>query len=272
MSIIPSFFMDAVVAIGSIVNGEKRWIGTGFIVGRKEEKDPSLSTYYIVSNKHVFNASNSILVRFNAEGQTIVKDYNINLVDESGNKQYSEHPNNSTDVAAIQIVPQTLINDRSVWAGFILDDHSLTLDRMEKSGVDEGSLVYVLGFPMSIVGDIKAPICRLGCISRIKDAFILKNQQPQFLIDALAFPGNSGGPVISRPELVSITGTPHNNDANLIGILSANIQYKDHLVSAQTGQTIMIREENSGLVVVHPVDRIKEVVEIEYERNKTEKV
>jgi chemotaxis signal transduction protein len=28
----------------------------------------------------------------------------------------------------------------------------------------------------------------------------------------------------------------------------------------------MIQEENSGLTVVHPVDRIKEVVEIEWQR------
>ena len=28
----------------------------------------------------------------------------------------------------------------------------------------------------------------------------------------------------------------------------------------------MIQEENSGLTIVHPVDRIKEVVEIEWER------
>ena len=28
----------------------------------------------------------------------------------------------------------------------------------------------------------------------------------------------------------------------------------------------MIQEENSGLTIVHPVDRIKEVVEIEWQR------
>ena len=28
----------------------------------------------------------------------------------------------------------------------------------------------------------------------------------------------------------------------------------------------MVQEENSGLTIVHPVDRIKEVVEVEYTR------
>ena len=33
----------------------------------------------------------------------------------------------------------------------------------------------------------------------------------------------------------------------------------------------MIQEENSGLTIVHPVDRIKEVVELEWQRNEDKK-
>lgn len=45
MAIIPNFFLNAVVAIGiDIVGGEKQWIGTGFIVGRKENDNRELST------------------------------------------------------------------------------------------------------------------------------------------------------------------------------------------------------------------------------------
>ena len=35
----------------------------------------------------------------------------------------------------------------------------------------------------------------------------------------------------------------------------------------QTGRERMLQEENSGLTIVHPVDRIKEVVEMEWRRN-----
>ena len=49
MSIIPNFYLNAVVALGiDGVDGEKHWIGTGFIVGRKETSDPNLSTFYII--------------------------------------------------------------------------------------------------------------------------------------------------------------------------------------------------------------------------------
>ena len=119
---------------------------------------------------------------------------------------------------------------------------------------------------MNLVDAIKVPICRLGCVSRVMDAFVRQNEHPTFLVDATVFPGNSGGPIISRPEIVSIAGTAHNNSANLIGILSSYISYEDTLVSQQTGKACMIQTENSGLTIVHPVDRIKEVVELEWKR------
>lgn len=34
----------------------------------------------------------------------------------------------------------------------------------------------------------------------------------------------------------------------------------------------MIQEENSGLTIVHPVDRIKEVVELEWERIEKQRI
>lgn len=267
MAIIPSFFLNAVVALGvDGVDDKKHWIGTGFIVGRKDAKNPTLSTYYIITNKHVIERQTYVYVRFNSLGGTLVKDYRINLYDNTNTPMFSAHPHDKTDVIALQILPQTLINDKSIWGAFDLADNALTLEQMQTTGVDEGSLVYALGFPMDLVDPIKVPICRLGCISRITDAFILKKGKPIFLVDAQTFPGNSGGPIVSRPEHMSIDGTPHNTSANLIGILSAYIPYRETLYSRQTGRNRMIQEENSGLTIVHPVDRIKEVVELEWLR------
>lgn len=266
MAIIPSSFLDAVVAIGVAVPEGKKWIGTGFIVGRKEADDPTFSTHYLVTNKHVVEQQQQVYVRFNSLGGQLVKDYIIDLYDNNGNPLFSAHPHKEADVIAIQLYPQTLINDKSIWGSFDLDDHALTLEQMQKTGVDEGSLIYALGFPMNLVDEIKTPICRLGCISRIIDAFILKEKYPVYLVDAQTFPGNSGGPIVNRPEHMPITGTPGNDKANLIGILSAYIPYRETLYSRQTGRDRMIQEENSGLTIVHPVDRIKEVVELEWQR------
>lgn len=269
MAIIPNFFLNAVVAIGiDIVGGEKQWIGTGFIVGRKENDNRELSTYYIITNKHVIMSQKCVYVRFNSLVGQLVKDYRVDLYDKDGLPLFSAHPNKMTDIVALQILPGTLINDQSIWGAFDLEDHALVFEQMRATGVEEGSFVYALGFPMNLVDSIKVPICRLGCIARVTDAFLLKEGTPVYLVDAQTFPGSSGGPIISRPEHISISGTPNNDRANLIGILSAYIPYRETLYSRQTGRDRMIQEENSGLTIVHPVDRIKEVVEIEWSRIK----
>lgn len=270
MAIIPEQFMNAVVAIGTDqfdADGKRPWIGSGFIVKRKELQHSNSSTYYIITNKHVIRNLRQFYLRFNSLCGNFIKDYCFSLYDNMGTPLFSAHPNAGTDIIAIQFVPYDLINNMSIWGAFDLDDHTLTLEKMQSTGVEEGSLVYALGFPMNLVDGIKAPICRLGCISRIKDAFLLQKSNPIFLVDAQTFPGNSGGPIISRPEPLSIMGTPSNNSSNLIGILSAYLPYKDVLVSQQTGDVQMVQTENSGLTVVHPVDRIKEVVEMEWQRN-----
>lgn len=267
MAIIPANYLDAVVAIGvNTVSGNRLWIGTGFIVSRKEVDNPDLLTCYLITNKHVVNGQSNIFLRFNSLGDQLVKDYNICLQNEKGEQLYSVHPNTSSDVIALQITPQTLIDDKSIWGAFSLEENTLSLEEMQSTGIAEGDIIYALGFPMNLVGDISAPICRLGCISRVKEAYVLRKGTPQFLVDAQAFPGNSGGPIVCIPESIWLDNLPHSTDARLIGILSGYISYKDSLVSQQTNQTVMIREENSGLTIVHPVDRIKEVVEIEWNR------
>lgn len=266
--------MNAVVALGiDLPEDKKQWIGTGFIVGRRETDNPSLSTYYIITNKHVVSNRCRLFVRFNYLGKDLIKDYPIELLDISGNKLYSSHIDEKTDIIAIQIIPQTLIKDKSIWGAFDLDSHTLTLEQMEKTGVVEGGLVYALGFPMNLVGILKAPICRLGCIARISDAFTRDKfkEKTTYLVDTQTFPGNSGGPIIYRPEETSIVGTPAQTNANLIGILSAYIPYQETLYSQQTGRIRMFQEENSGLTIVYPVDRIKEVVEQEWQRIERQK-
>ncbi len=265
MSVIPDYYSSAVVAIGVLSSDEqKHWIGTGFIVRRKEADDKSRSTYYLVSNRHVFSNKKMVILQLNTMGEELHKNYNIPLLNENGEHLFSVHDNNDIDVAAVQIIPHILVEDKSIWGAFDLDDDALTLNQMQKMGIKEGNLVYALGFPMNIVDDIKVPIYRLGCVSRITDAYLLSHKQPFFIVDAQTFPGNSGGPIISRPDYVC--SEKESSITKLIGILSGNIQYKDFLFSQQRNEVAMVQCENSGLTIVYPVDRIKEVVEKEYER------
>ena len=52
-----------------------------------------------------------ICVRFNSLGGTFIKDYDIDLYDANQCPLFSVHPNKDTDVIALQIIPQVLIDD-----------------------------------------------------------------------------------------------------------------------------------------------------------------
>lgn len=268
MPIIPNSFINSVVAIGveQQCNGylEKLWIGTGFLVCMQEPNNIQASTIYLITNKHVLNGKNTVYVRFNSISGAFVKDYEIQLIDGLGRKTYTEHPDAEIDIIAIQLNPQRLINDSSIWGAINIETESLDVYMMKMQGIDEGWLVYALGFPMNLVSEFKTPICRIGCISRVTDVFLQPDRVKYFLVDAQVFPGNSGGPIISKPENISSVGGVNYMPARLLGVLSAYIPYKDALVSQQTHEIKMVQTENSGLTIVYPVDRIKEVVLLDW--------
>lgn len=271
MSMIPEFFKDCVVAIGTeveAVKGEtkKVYIGTGFLVGcciNTQEKDQKKQyEIYLVTNKHVVIGKKRMLVKFN--GTEASKDYIINLLDKDGNMLYSFCNDPSVDIVAVRINPYALINDSSTFAYFDLNAHALTIEKMKEQEIAEGDFVYTLGFPMNLVDQQKSvPICRMGCISYISHILKYGIKNINYFIDSQTFPGNSGGPVIIRPEISSINGTKSHNSAALIGILHSYIPYNDKCISLQTGEIVQVRQENSGLTLVHPVDLIIETIEKE---------
>ena len=255
-------FLNSVVALGISAptptdKNHKHWVGTGFLVGFHHDNDEA----YLITNKHVVQDQEILFIRFNSLDGSSAKDYPLIIKNEKGLIQFSFHPNNEIDIVAVSLNLEFLKSNNSLFDFYDLDNEAYTLDQMEQNQIHEGSLVYALGFPMNLVDqDHQYPICRLGCISRISNAFDVENAV-DFLVDAQTFPGNSGGPIVSRGECAKT-----NQKMGLLGILKAYIPYREVLVSLQTHLQRSIMEENSGLTVVHPVDRIIEVVKIEQTR------
>ena len=143
---------------------------------------------------------------------------------------------------------------------FVSDSSILSIEQMAEKGMTEGDFIYVLGFPMGIVGgDRQYVIARSGSIARIRD--VLEKRSNDFIVDSFVFPGNSGGPVVSKPEFASIQGTQSINSAYLIGIVSSYLHYEDVAISQQTKKPRIVFQENSGLSVVIPTDFIMETIE-----------
>ena len=101
-------------------------------------------------------------------------------------------------------------------------------------------------------------IVRQGGVARSSE--MLDHASKTFLIDAFVFPGNSGSPVVLRPEVASIEGTKPQLNALLMGLVTSYRPYTEYALSAQTKRPRITFEENSGLAEVLPVDVIDEAI------------
>ena len=263
MALIPPSFIDAVVAIGEPQAAGTRWIASGFLYGRYEGSAGAGQSYYrtyLVTNRHVFDGKATVTVRFNPTGTERALEFVVQLQDDASRTRWFAHPRAEVDVAILPIIFDAL-KQQSLAVDFFRSNLSaIARAQMSVLGVSEGDGVFVLGFPMALVGaERNTVIVRRGSVARVRDT--LAGSVDTFLVDALIFPGNSGGPVVSCPEVVAIHGTKSLASAHLIGIVTGYLPYRDVAVSTQTGNTRIVFEDNSGLAAVHPVDHIEETID-----------
>ena len=79
-------------------------------------------------------------------------------------------------------------------------------------------------------------------------------------MDIQNFPGNSGSPIISCPDSVSIGKTKKITKCALIGIVHSYIPYRENLINVQTNEVVEVRTENSGLALAHPIEFLEEII------------
>jgi len=240
--------------LGYVNKGNISLIGTGFIV----EID---DIFHLVTAKHVVtvrgskgeltsNFNDSSLYAFYYSKKGGVESKKIIDIKNKFKVKWVTHPNPIVDIVAIPFDIDTLKDDlRVVPYKLFLDTKRL----YETYGV------YFVSFHPGLVtlNDFK-PIFRSGDICRI-------NSDKTILLDAFAFPGNSGSPVFLKTSTIRFD----NNTINLgsdelgdrfIGIIGAYIPYEDVAISLQTNQPRVIFQENSGIALVWSIDYINEII------------
>jgi S1-C subfamily serine protease len=283
-AVLPEVFLDCVVAIGFVGPGvrngvavERMWhtIGTGFFWGTvavpNDDASKRLYDTYLVTAAHVVTDCDNLLktnpklgpvkVRVNplASATSAVE---FDLFDQLSDSvaTWIRNPN-SKDISVISVNLAPL-RDKQFSSAFFPDDlWAADTDKLRNVGVGVGDGVFVLGFPMDMAGDQRNyVIVREGIVARIAE--MLDGAADYFLVDSFIFPGNSGGPVILRPENAfdAMQGTKANSQSLLIGVVVESISYVDNAVSQQTGRPRVSFEENAGLGKVLPVDYIRDAV------------
>lgn len=264
MTILPPSHLDKVVAIGQKQqNGQTKWCATGFLLGHLEKGSDENRQYsvWLVTNKHVLHEKKHIIVRFNMANSQKSKEYTIDLYIEPTKPIWFCHTDQNIDIALIQLNPEVLRKDGILFCYFQDDLETATLDDMNQKGLSEGDSIFVLGYPLGFVDQYKNFVfVRNGIISRIQDAYL--HMRGSYIIDSSIYPGNSGGPVVSRPEIAAVAGTEACNQSLLIGVVNSYIPFDDVAISTQTQKPRVVFQENSGLANVIPVDYLTEIIEI----------
>lgn len=256
MALIPKIYIDAVVSIGlRQTNDSIAWIGTGFFVHRRINDKEVLP--FLVSNKHIFEGKSCVVIRMREtqENKLVLKDVSLSDC----------RVHTFADIAAVMLSGTTITQQHLKFSSFDIDGNSFSSFELRDNGVDEGSLVYMLGYPMGLVNvNSELPICRMGCIARISEEQIAESHDA--LLDIQNFPGNSGSPIVSKPEFIGIQGTKILDRCVLIGIIHAYLPYRESLINSQTKEIVEVRSENSGLALMHPVEYIREVIDMYYKK------
>lgn len=272
MALIPPSYLDAIVAIGTASEENPvRLVATGFFYGFPRDVDPTgeakSHNIFLVTNRHVIEGKKELTVRVNRRANERAKLFLSLLKAPDGSDTWINHPGGA-DVAITHIDALKLA-EQGIQFNFFRDPkHTVSRKKANELEISEGGGVYVLGFPLGLAGkERNYAIARHGVIARVQDW--LRGDSNEFLIDATVFPGNSGGPVVTKPEIASIKGTKSLDECSLIGLVSSYIPYEDVAVSMQSGMTRAVFQENSGLAVVVPFDAIREAVEYWFEINRT---
>lgn len=252
MALIPAGYLNAVVSLGTL-NKSFRHVGTGFLYAHPLPKKQDSTPYraYMVTNKHV--AVDAIThVRFNNPegGLTVLP------IEKVATGAWTPHPKGA-DIAMMPLLKSSPLSKgrNLVDVGMFIGDIGTTFGQ----GVQpvEGDGVFVIGFPLGLVGDAhNYPIIRYGVIARIQDW--IRRHQDTFLIDAPAFPGNSGGPVVLKPEKTAISKTKAITTCLLVGVISKQLRSSEVAVSEQTGEPRVVFQEDTGLAEVVPVEMVQE--------------
>jgi trypsin-like peptidase len=264
--LVPHHFLAAAVAIGTDApDGSRVWIGSGTAYAKMDRADPAGTRWFLVTNRHVIESLEKAYLRANTWDPAnptligVAREVELTLQGPNGEQFWWTHPDPDIDIAVtlINIAGFTAVGFRVYF--FEDDVDALTVAQMAAIPMSEGDGVYGLGFPMGLVGgDKNRPIVRGGWIARLQD--LLAGESNTFLIDSAVFPGQSGGPVVSRPEALALPGGEALASCRLLGVVVAYVPYRDTAVSSQTGQVRITFDENSGLAWVYPIDRIEETI------------
>lgn len=270
---------EATVALGTVKQakvqdekGEKTEknifavVGTGVILGIPDDQS---KTPWIVTAKHVFHDPtknwdpDTIQLRFAWFEEKGIDEYlgiKINLK-KNGKRLWTPHPNNQVDLAAMPLIIPKQEAGRDSLPIIPLGNFATGAD------LYEGAAVLIFGFPGAVGPSFwTKALVRSGIIAWVHPS--APEEQP-LLIDAMVFPGNSGGPVFRIPTGIDrygnfiVGGKP-----SFLGIVSQGRRQavpltaggKEIELQGPAGPMKIVSEDWIGVGIVEPASKVLELL------------
>ena len=202
-----------------------------------------------------------MLVRMNRSASPEMQTFIISLLPGAG-PHWTTHP--SADAAAIPASWQDLESKDILWETFAAGHNTLSKERSANAGLSEGDEVFMAGFPRGWRrGRQDYPIVRHGVLAQVQGW--LNGEHETFLVDGSGFPGNSGGPVVTKSQMNSVTGTKTVPGSWLVGMVSRR---RFSPIPKRTDDSTKPHAlvETADLIEVVPMDAIDEVVKLAMEK------
>jgi hypothetical protein len=266
LGIIPYMVIDdkirkcVVFVAAKKTNGEYCFVGTAFYVGVSVGKG---SAVYLVTAKHVIEGIRSL-------GADTVQ-LRINLKD--GNSGWAPvpianwlfHPSEpGVDVA---VLPFTL---KPEWDHLLLPEKIfLTKEMATKNGLGIGDEVFITGLFKHHKGQTRnIPICRVGNLAALDEEMIVTNKYGPiagYLIEARSIGGISGSPVFvhfgSNRTVNGVTTLGVGSRYAFLGLIHGHFDVGSGAVDIAADSTSMTAQINTGIAIVIPHYKIKEVLD-----------
>ena len=140
-------------------------------------------------------------------------------------------------------------------------NNQLLREEMQNENVWAGHPVFVLGFPEGRGWDREeghVPLVRQGIIAHVSR--YLEGRENTFLVDGNSYGGNSGGPVLTQPTIMSVGRTHAHGSTSLIGMMCESSQGQRQ-EGWWDGKELHRLQETSGLGVVVGIETVHRTID-----------
>ena len=249
-------YLDTVVTVVCPDGESQQRLGTGFFCRSTHWHNAARQLLFLVTSGHVVGSDpERVGVIFQPRaGDQLLAD---SLTGRIGPGPSTWFVDRSNDLAALLLDPERLPEDQVRYRSFDVETDLLSLRQLRQRQIAEGDEALVVGFPEpTYESGREYPAVRLATIAAVPN-----RARPEWplMAEGTALPGDSGSPIIVKPERDSRISQRAGAGGKLIGVLEGAGRPATVTRSDDDGNPIEV-EQRPGIIRVVPADALHDLI------------